>query len=193
MSDHRQKNWFARHKVLTVILALVVLGIVGGAAGGSNKSASNNSSGTTASASKTYRFNERADKQSKDVELLPNENGIVDGIKLTVTNVKYATNLGDFDQADSGKTYALVTVTINNTSSSTKPYNEYDFRIQTASGQVLDPTIVAAKTSPLNSGDLVAGGTVSGQIAFEVPIEESHQYLIWKPTLNPDRAIVQLK
>jgi len=38
MSDQqKQRNWFARHKVLTVILALVVVCIIGGAAGGSSK------------------------------------------------------------------------------------------------------------------------------------------------------------
>jgi hypothetical protein len=44
-SAGKQKNWFARHKVLTVILALVVIGAIAAAAGG-GKSSKSGSSGT---------------------------------------------------------------------------------------------------------------------------------------------------
>lgn len=48
MTDNK-KSWFARHKVLTVILALVIIGGIAGAAGGGNKTTTNtdNSSGNT--------------------------------------------------------------------------------------------------------------------------------------------------
>lgn len=69
----------------------------------------------------------------------------------------------------------------------------YDFRIQTAGGQVLDGTF-ATVPSPLSSGDMVAGGKASGKIVFEVPVEDGHQYVIWKPgAYNAARAIVQVK
>ena len=49
------KNWFARHKVLTVILVLVTLGAIGGAAGNDNKSDNSTPipSNTAASVAKT--------------------------------------------------------------------------------------------------------------------------------------------
>lgn len=38
MTDQqKQRNWFARHKILTVVLAFVIIAIIGGAAGGSDK------------------------------------------------------------------------------------------------------------------------------------------------------------
>ncbi len=187
-------GWFKKHKILTVILVIIVLVVIGGAAGG-NKGTQNGASGskTATSTTKTYRFTDRADKQPKDVELLPNESGTVGGVKLTVTNVKYATSLGEFDTADSGKTYVVADVTLENTSDSTKPYNEADFRIQTAGGQVLDSTIVSSITDLLNSGDIVTGGKATGKVVFQVPVEDGHQYLIWKPGLDSDRAIVQTK
>lgn len=192
--DKSNKNWFARHKVLTVIGVLILIGIIASVSGGS-KSGTNGSSNSTAQAAKnkTYRFNDRADKQATDVEVMPNEAATIKGVKMTVTNVKYATSLGEFDNASAGKTYLLADVTVENTSTKTQPYNEADFRVQTAGGQVLDGTIVSSMSSPLNSGDLVAGGKVSGQVVFEVPIETGHQYIIWKPGLDPDRAIVQTK
>jgi len=49
MSDDKSnKNWFAKHKVLTVIISLVVLGIVIGAASGGSNSAMTNTTADTA-------------------------------------------------------------------------------------------------------------------------------------------------
>lgn len=47
-NENKNKNWFSRHKVLTIILAFVAIAIIGGAAGGGSKSTSNNSSNSTA-------------------------------------------------------------------------------------------------------------------------------------------------
>ncbi len=186
-------NWFKKHKILTVILALVLVGIIAGAAGGS-KTNNNGSSGTKASSSaaKQYRFNDRADKQPTDVEVLPNEAATVGGVKMTVTSVNYASSLGEFQTADQGKTYLVASVGLENTSNKTQSYNEFDFRVQTAGGQVLDGNATTVD-SPLSSGDLVAGGKVSGKVVFQVPVEDGHQYIIWKPGLASDRAIVQVK
>jgi len=187
MSEIQKKNWFARHKVLTGILVFLLIVIVASAASGQD--GTNQVSNTE----KTYRFEDRADKQNKDIELMPNETGTLDGVKMTVTNVEYLTQINEFDVADSGKTYVLVDVTLENTGNETKPYNVFDFRIQTASGQVLDPTFSTADNQ-LSSGDLVSGGKVSGKVVFEVAIEDGHQYLIWKPNaFNSARVIVQLK
>lgn len=54
IKNEKKKNWFARHKVLTVILVLIVLGIIGSATNGSKSSNSTtNSSSTDSTSSKT--------------------------------------------------------------------------------------------------------------------------------------------
>ncbi len=68
--DKSNKNWFAKHKVLTVIGVLVILAIIGAASGGSkstnNKSAnattssSSNSSVSTQTAAATPKLNQPA-------------------------------------------------------------------------------------------------------------------------------------
>lgn len=46
--NENKKNWLARHKVLTVVLAIVAIGVIVGAAGGGDKpSASTNNSAPT--------------------------------------------------------------------------------------------------------------------------------------------------
>lgn len=183
-------KWFKKHKILTVILAFIVIAVIASAAGGGSNSSSNG--GNNSNAAKTYKFDDRADKQSKDVEVLPGETATVGGVKMTVSNVEYKTHLSDFETADSGKTYVVADVTLENTSNETQPYNIFNFRIQTAGGQVLDGAITTIQT--LGSGDMVAGGKASGKIVFEVPVEDGHQYVIWKPNAyNADRAIVRVK
>lgn len=193
------RSWLSQYMAVPIIVAIsLLLSFFLFTRDSSDTSSSNsgkNSTTKTQSAeSKQYRFVDRADKQAKDVELLPSESGTVGGIKLTVTGVQYATQLGDYDRADSGKTYIVVAVNLVNTSNETESYDEYDFRVQTAGGQVLDSSYTLSVTDTLSSGDLVAGGTVNGKLVFEVPQEDGHQYLIWKPSyVDSDRAIVQLK
>ena len=183
-------KWFKKHKVLSVILAFIVIAVIASAAsGGSNNSSSG---GNSNNAEKTYKFDDRADKQKKDVEVLPGETATVGGVKMTISNVEYKTHLSDFETADSGKTYVVADVALENTSNETQPYNIFNFRIQTASGQVLDGAITTIQT--LGSGDMVAGGKASGKVVFEVPVEDGHNYVIWKPNgFNSDRAIVRVK
>ena len=194
MTEGKKKSWFARHKILTVIIALVVLVAIAGA-GGSDKSGSNDSGGSNSSSSskKEYRYTDRADKQEKDVELAIGESGTVDGVKLTVSKVEYKSSLSEFETSKDGQTFVVADVTLENTSNETKPYNVFDFRIQTTGGQVLDGAF-ASVPKPLSSGDMVTGGKAQGQVVFEVPVEDGHQYIIWKPNAGKsDRAIIQAK
>ncbi len=194
MSDQDQKkNWFVRHKIITVILVIILIAVVSSSAKKDNGSGGPNASnGTSKNETKQYRFADRADKQDKDTEVLPNEVATISGVKMTVIKTNYTTNLSSFETAATGKTYLVADVTIENTSNKTQPYNTLDFRVQTAGGQVLDGTFGTLQNA-LNSGDLVAGGKVSGQVLFELPEEVGHQYIIWKPSFNSERAIVQVK
>lgn len=183
-----QRKWFMRHQILTGLLALVVLiAMVSVLSGGSD-----NNSSSSSDQEKTYRFTDRADKQSTDVEIVPGESGTVDGRKLTVVSVESKSSLDEYTNAPSGKTYLVANVTIENTSDETQTYNVFDFRLQTAGGTVIDPYF--GGNNDLNSGDLVAGGKVSGNVTFEAPVETASQYIIYKPnSAISDRIIVEVK
>lgn len=175
-----------------LILVVVLIAGLSSSADSSEKKTSSSSDSSQATMSESYRFDERADKQKNDVEVLAGETANIDDMELTVNTVEYKSSLGEFEDASPGKTYVVANVTLNNKSNKTQPYNVFDFRVQTVGGQVLDGAFTIAET--LSSGDLVSGGTVSGNVIFEVPIEEGHQYMIWKPSyFNSDRVVVQLK
>lgn len=185
----KDKNWFAKHKVITVILAFVAIGIISSALGGSS-SKTDGSKGN--SANKVYKFTDRADKQPTDVEVAVGEPATVGGVKMTLTAADRKTSLSEFETAPEGKQYLIVSVQLENTSDKTHPFNPFDFKVQTAGGQVLDPSFTSTG-SDLKSGDLVAGGKTSGTIVMEVPVETGSQYVIWKPGLESDRAIVKVQ
>lgn len=193
-----QRSWFAKHKIMTAILALILIGIIASVAGSGSGGNNNNNSGndggssSTQDAEKSFRFNDRADKQEKDVEIAVGESGTVDGLKLTVLSAERKTSLGEFSEAPDGKQYVVANVTLENTSDEVKPYNVFNFRIQTSGGQVLD--VYFGGTNDLSSGDLTIGGKATGNVTFEVPVETATQYIIFKPNAaKSDRVIVEVK
>lgn len=195
-SNVKNKNWFMKHKFLSVILALILLGIIVSVAGGDSETSNNstnNESSESATAEDSFRFENRADKQPEDIEILPGESATIDGVTMTLSDVSYTTSPTEFDTADSGKTYLVANVTEENNSNETQSYNGFNYRVQTAGGQVLDGAFTLLDGT-LSSGDLVSGGKVSGKIVFEVPVEDGNQYVIWKPNgFDAKRAIVQVK
>jgi hypothetical protein len=192
--ESKEKNWFARHKVLTVVGGLFLLfTIIGAAGGGDSQTKSSNGVSGKKAAEHVYRFSDRADKQTSDVEAAVGETATLDGVKMTVSNVSYQADLGAYQKAEAGKTFAVVTLQLENGTEKTQAYNSFNFRVQTAGGQVLD-TSFASIDGQLSYGDLVAGGKASGKVVFQVPQEQGAQYLIWKPNqFQSDRAIIQLK
>lgn len=191
-SEYNNRPWHKKsHIWLLALIGVLILAGIGSADMSKTKSSTKEQAASSSNA-KQYRFAERADKQNVDVEVLTNEPATINGVKMTVTGVNYSPSLGQFDNADPGKTYLVADVKLENTGKKTTPYNTFDFRVQTSGGQVLDNAF-AVLSNPLHSGDLVSGGTVSGQVVFEPPIEDGHQYIIWKPGISSDRAIVRVK
>ncbi|MCH8821517.1 DUF4352 domain-containing protein [Patescibacteria group bacterium] len=181
-------------KILLIIGGIIVAIVIAGVVIGSGDQESSTTTETEKQEEqKSVRFEGRADAQDKDIELLVKESTELEGMKVTVTKVERKVRLGEFEEAESGKEFVIVTIALENVSNETVPYNEFDFRIQTASGQVLDGAFTIAEGN-LDSGDLIAGGKHSGTVTFEVTKEEGHQYLIYKPNaFNSDRIIVQLQ
>src|SRR5438876_2939548 len=84
------------------------------------------------------------------------------------SSVKPWLSVGPYDvPPKSGNEYIVVRVKIVNTESSEASYNELDFHAESGSGNVTDSTVVVPPESYtaknlLNSGNLAAGGSVTG-------------------------------
>jgi hypothetical protein len=135
-----------------------------------------------AKAVKDQIFAGRADAQKKDQEELIGGAAKIDGLRATVTSAEFVQELSQFETDG----YFKATITIVNEGDDSKPYSQFDWRFQTANGQVLDATL---STEPsLGGGDLVSGGTVTGTVIF--PAQTPTGFVIWKPNpFKSDRGI----
>jgi hypothetical protein len=122
-------------------------------------------------------FPGRPDAQREDREANIGDAVELSGYTVTVTSAGFVQRVSDFEEDG----YIKVSVSYLNRDDQAQPYNLFDWRLQTPAGQVIDPTFTTAPT--LGSGDLVEGGTVSGDVYFEPGAETGDFYIIWKPDL----------
>ncbi len=137
---------------------------------------------------------------SETVEASANESGTKDSysigeeVKLGDTSVMVSSveksSGTDWDKPKSGNEYVIVSVTIKNIGDSQVSYNPYDFSMQNSQGQITDTvfTTIDSDTS-LSSGNLASGGSVSGTISFEQPIDDPNLVLKYTPNLFSSKEI----
>lgn len=167
------KSWVARHKILTGVLVLVVIGIIGVAVGGDKNNTSTN--GQTASSS------ESKPKQEEKTEFAVGEKATFDDKSITVTDVQRNYDTGNqFAQPETGKEFVLVTVEIANNSKNAMDYNTYEFKLQDSNGVQQNESFTALSEGKLNSGSLAPGGKVTGKMAYEVPKDDTGLKLIYQ-------------
>lgn len=71
-------------------------------------------------------------------------------------------------------------VNIRNRDDRAQRYSLVDFRLQTPAGDVRDVTF-GGPGNALGTGDLVPGGTISGQVSWDDPGQPGLYVVIWKP------------
>jgi septal ring-binding cell division protein DamX len=166
-----KKNWFARHKVLTVILALVVIGVIASAAGGGNKSSDTKSNSTSTSEAKakseaqTIKVGEAARDGKFEFTIKSVECG-----KASVGPNQYATKTAQGQ-------YCLMTLDVKNIGNSQQYFSESDQKLLNASGMQYSPDNTATLYNSNNSDALLAqinpGNTVEGVLVFDIPKDQT--------------------
>lgn len=194
------RPWFKKKRFiipLGVVLLVVIIAAVGGgteddtdtASGNGGEAAdeaSDDDSGESESSDNgdtrnTDLYPDRPDQQSDDHEAQVGGSVRLAGYTATVNGASINTTPLD-DQI------VVIDVSIENRDDEAQPYNTFDWKIQTPNGQVLDPTFMGDN---LGSGDLVSGGSVEGQVSFEVG--PGTYYVIYKPdAFNSARGIWQI-
>lgn len=161
------------------LIAIIVVALI---AGGGNSS----NNGTTLN--DTTSNQETTNKEVKEFYLIGEEVRLGDNI-LIVNSIEKS-NGSEWDKPKDGYEFVIVNVTIKNGGSSEVSYNPYDFKMQNSKGQITDQafTIIDTDTS-LSSGDLAAGGEVSGTIAFEQPTGDEALVLRYKSNIFSNKEI----
>lgn len=171
-----------------LFLLLIIVAIIGVAVGGDSDdgtaSSSNDGEATEEQApaegggddpNPGELYPDRPDTQSEDQEREVGEDARLSGYTTTVDSAAFVQSVSDFEDAG----YVQATVTVVNRDDGSQPYNLFDWVLQTPSGEVLDPALVTVPT--LESGDLVGGGEVTGDVFFEVGDQTGEFFIIYKP------------
>lgn len=175
----KKKNWFAKHKILTVIGIVLIIFIIGGVMGSQNQTATkvgDANSGSKASEQTVFKVG--------DVISFDNK-------KVTVTSVERNwDSSNEFIKPSSGNEFVKAQVTIENNSNDQISYNPFDWKRQDSKGVIQSAAVVTFTIDgALNSGELAKNGKVSGFLVFEVPSGDSGLVLHYNPSFWSDKKL----
>lgn len=173
------RPWFKKKRFI-IPLALVAIMVIAGVAGsgGSDdtkvETDAGSSATTVASASENRLYPGRPDTKKKDVEKAIGEGAQVSGYTATVSKAEFQQQLSQFERNG----YMTADVTLLNRDSKAQSYNTFNWKLITPQGTIIDPCLCGKQ---LGSGDLVNGGTISGQLVWEVGAQKGDFYIIFDP------------
>lgn len=90
---------------------------------------------------------------------------------------------------EDGKEFIVVNVMIENRTAKTTSFNPFDFGVENSTGVRTNTSYVGKVSDELHSGDLSAGGSVTGNMAFTVNKGEAGIKLIYKPSFIGDTEV----
>jgi len=185
------RPWYKKKRIILSGLVVLLIVVIVAASSGSKKS-TNAATPTGDSTTATAAAGDKAangctanppaypDKQSTDCVALPDNSVAMANTKVTAVWTKSQNSIGD--------NLICAAVTIKNINTSTISYNEYYWKLQSPTGTVVNSTFTL--DNQLNSGDLVGGGTASGNVCFTDPGTPGTYIGIYKPDpFNATRGI----
>lgn len=165
-----RKPWFI---LLAVVAVIVIIAI--STSGGDDPvvgSANGGSSGSSQSAGPTF-----SGQQDDDTSAAAGDPVTADGVVLTSSALVKGEPFAD-------EAVLCTTVTIKNGSDDSISFNEFDWSLQDPDGASRTTTL-GGSDDLLDSGDLAAGGTVTGDVCFESAKKPSGTYVVlYAPTFS---------
>lgn len=167
----KKKNWFARHKFLTVIGVIILIAIIGGAAGGGNKTDNNTNSdgsGVTKSEDKpatTAKLNEAARDGKFEF--------VVKGVECGKTTI--GTN--EYLKKNAQGQFCLMTVSVKNVGNEAQGFFGSNQKLLNAQNQQYAADDAAGVYVDQNYSTLFSninpGNSVEGVIVFDIPKDQT--------------------
>jgi hypothetical protein len=174
-SGDKKKNWFARHKVMTVILAIIVIAIIGGASGGSKKDGASTS--TTPSATPTTKADAKPAAATPKIGTVARDGKF----EFTISAVKCGeTSVGSqyLNKTAQGQ-FCRMSLTIKNIGDKAQSIDANSQYLYNATNQQYKSdgtaTIYASPDSSASTwyNDINPGNTVTGDIIFDIPKDQT--------------------
>jgi len=179
----KKKAWYQKWWawVLIVLGVIILIGIVAPTSSDSTDKSS------TSSTAKNVKKRTASKKANTNQVFKVGETATIDHVKVTVNSVKTATSL-DMSDPKTGNQFYTVNVTLKNTGSEKVSYNPYDFAIKSNGNQTDLDEINTDDNDQLDSGDLAAGGTVSGNMTGQSKKDGTVE-LVYTPSYFSERHL----
>lgn len=164
MSDTK-KSWFARHKIMTVILAFIAIGVIASAAGGGSKPTGNNQSSSSSKSDSKQPTAIKVGEAARDGKFEFTVKSIECGKPSVGTN-QYLTKTAQGQ-------YCLLNVSVKNIGDEKQSLFSANQKLLDAANKEYSAddtaTLYAAPQGSSWYSDINPGNSVEGQIVFDVP------------------------
>jgi hypothetical protein len=171
-----QRNWFAKHKILTAILVLILIGIIS-SSGNKSSNTSINNRGTAQNGTKKEEVMAKLNDTVTDKDLV-----------FTATAVSTAKLLGNsYTKKDAQGTFYVVTLNVKNTGKETATIDSSMIKITDSQGRKFDRSIEGQTAKGMAQGkvdmflqQVQPGLSVTGDIVFDLPDDATDLKLLVK-------------
>jgi hypothetical protein len=167
MSKDKTGNWFGRHKILSVIGALIMIGLIASAAGGGSKSTKSSSSSDTSKPAVATATTAKIGEEARDGKFAFTVTGVKCGEPSVTDSSGYLTKKAQGQ-------YCLLTLSVNNIGDKQQLFSESDQKLLNASSQQYSPDSTATLYNSGNSDVFLSqinpGNTVSGVLVYDIPV-----------------------
>lgn len=171
----QKKSWVARHKILTGIGGLIILGIVISAASGGSKN--NTPAATTSSDTKTVSTTP-AKESAKTIKL--NEPATDGKFEFTVASVecgKSTVGANQYLQKTAQGQFCLLNVTVKNVGDQAQTFDSSNVSLYDASGAKFSADATASNYANPDSSTFLnqinPGNSVTAVVVFDVPKDKT--------------------
>jgi len=164
MAKEKSTNWFVRHKILSVIIGLVIIGVISSAAGGS-KSSTSSTKPSTSKAATTAKIGQAANDGKFEFTVSSVQCG-----QASVGSNQYLTKTAQGQ-------YCLLNVSVKNIGDQAQSLLSSNQFLLNASGQKYSADDTATLYNAPNGtswyNDINPGNSVTGAIVFDVPKDQT--------------------
>lgn len=165
MADkENKKNWFARHKVLTVILAIIVIGVIASAAGGGSKS------GNTKTTDSTSKTTDKAAATAKIGEAA--RDGKFEFVVKSIQCGQASVGSNQYLTKTAQGQYCLLAVSVKNIGNEKQSLFSANQKLLNGKVEYSADDTATLYAAPQGSSwysDINPGNSVEGTIVFDVP------------------------
>ena len=167
-------------KIIAIII-IVVLILFAISSGGSDEPKSNDGKNSSNSSKSSENINEKIFNVGEEIEYK--------NMKLIVNSVNFKSNY-QYNNPDEGNEFVEINVTLENVGDSEESYNTYDFSIVNSQGSKTDVDFETYTIDGgLSSGELIAGGKVTGNLVFQVPQNDEKLTLYYSPSFWSEKYV----